>query len=135
MRDGDRWLAVSTQEKNPYAGSVTGDDPRWLARAEHPTALFINRNELWMWAIGQEPALLWRQSDPILQALWHRSGNTVFLATRTQLFALDLDERNGRIITPLADFSNITGMGMIDRDIYVAGTREGQEGLWRIKIE
>lgn len=135
LRDRDRWIAVSTREKNPYAGSASGDYPRWLPRAETPTALLINRNELWLWNIGKEPTLVWRQSDPIVQALWHRSGKTVFVAAREQVFALDLDERDGRTVTRLANFSTVTGMGMIDRDLYVAGTSDAQKGLWRLPLE
>ncbi len=135
LRDADRWLAVSIDSSNPYGGEAMGDHPRWLTRAGHPTALLLRRNELWLWELGKEPALLWRQSNPLVQALWHGSGSSVVIATEKNVFMLDLDEREGRLVTPLATCDHIAGMGFVDRELFVAGTRDGKDAVWRIGLE
>ena len=136
LHDQDRWLAINPQwYREPYAGRLTGDEPRWLPDAKIPTALFLNQNELWLWALGDEPTLLWRQSDPLIQAAWHRGGETVFVATSRTLFALDLDDRDGRLTTPIAAFDQIYDFTILDKVLYVAARKDDQRGLWKIEVE
>ncbi|HEU0051464.1 MAG TPA: hypothetical protein VFQ60_05425, partial [Patescibacteria group bacterium] len=134
LHDHDHWLAMDTASP-PYAEQLTGDHPRWLMGSEPLSALFVNDGEVWMWQMGKTPALLWRQSEPIQEVDWHRSGTSVFIADQHHLFALELDDRNGRQITQLADFDQIRDFGLIGKSLFIAGTKNGISGLWKIEIE
>jgi len=135
LTDGERWLCVDPKADPPTQGILTGDVPRWLNRSSRPRALFVNRNEVWSWDLGSNPTLLWRQSGTVVQARWHRGGTSVFIATPEQIFALDLDDRSGRTTTQIAAFDRINDFDLLGNTLYVAGTRQGQEGLWSVAVE
>lgn len=135
LKDGEDWLAIDPRTQPPNANLLNGDVPRWLADTNLPTALFLHRNELWSWRAGELPMLLWRQSEPIMKAAWHRSGDAVFIATKQQVFALDLDDRGGRIITTLANFDEIRDMDVLDKTLIIAAKKDGQDALWKLEVE
>ncbi|MDO8583613.1 MAG: PEGA domain-containing protein [bacterium] len=132
LRDAAQWLVLDPTDL-PVSEQATGDYPRWLHNSDN--ALFLNRGEIWLWHMGNSPELLWRQSEPILQAVWHREGRTIFVADEHQIFALSLDNRNGRVVTPLADFDRIDDMGMIGKVLFIAGTKNETQGLWKLEVE
>ena len=136
LRDGTRWLGVDPRQTPPFLGQAEGEAPRWLRDDEGPAhGLFAHGNELWLWALGEAPALLARQSDALVEAAWHASGDAVFFATKTQLEALELDERSGRIRQPLAAFDEIRSLDTLGKTVYVAGKRGGIDGLWAVTAE
>ncbi|MFA6429015.1 MAG: PEGA domain-containing protein [Patescibacteria group bacterium] len=135
LTDHGRWMAVNPKESPASQGILLGDYPRWLEDAREPQALFVNASELWQWNMAEKPTLLLRQSEPIIQARWHRSGTTVFFATAQTLIALDLDDRNGRQTTDLATFDRIFDFDLLDNDLYIAGEKEGKRGIWRMIVE
>lgn len=128
------WISVRLRFGGPVSQQATGDWPRWLHNAD-PLALLVNGNELTVWNPENEPDVIWRRSEPIIEAAWHRSGEVVFLANATDVIALDLDARDGRRAQTLATFDRINGLAVIDRMLYVAGVRNGTSGLWRLEIE
>ncbi len=135
LKDGERWLALNPKSSPPFAGQAFGDYPRWLSTQKEPSALLVNGNEVWVWVLGQNPTLIWRQSEPIIQAAWHRSGTRIFLASATQVTAIELDERNGRIITPLASCDRVWDMGFVGKNLYIAATKNSERGLWALPVE
>lgn len=135
FKNGDRWLAFDPSTQPTTAAILMGTKPQWLADTSVPTALFVHGNELWSWRTGENPLLLWRQSEPLVKAAWHRSGDVIFIATKQRLFALDLDERNGRIITDLATFDEIHDFDILDKTIVIAGKKDGQDALWSLQVE
>ena len=135
LKDKNRWLAIQPSASPAHAGEGSGDFPRWLPSSSKPRALLLSGNELLSWTLGEDPSLLWRHSEPLVQAVWHQSGSTVFIATKKQVFALELDERNGRLITPLADFENILDLAILNKTLYIAGTQDSQTGLWELPLE
>jgi hypothetical protein len=135
LRDGQRWVAIRPRFGEPYAGMVAGDEPEWLDGVPDPIGLIINQNELWIWRLGEDARLLWRQSEPIIEAHWHRSGTTVFLATQRSIMAISLDDSSGRQTATLAEFDRVDGFDLLDRDLFVSGERAGVRGLWRLRIE
>ncbi len=135
LRDGMRWLGVRIDGGTAYAGELFGDYPRWLTRAQTPTALFIQGSEVWRWELGSTPTLLIRESAPLVDAVWHPSGDYLFLATERQIIALEHDDRGGRHQVMLADFDSITGLTYSDGSLSIAGTREQSTGIWRLEIE
>jgi hypothetical protein len=98
---------------------------------------FLSRHdgELWMMRLGYQPELLLRESEPITGSAWYRSGNDVFYSTRHEVTALALDARDGRRQTLLATFDDIQGMTLGKKELYVAGTRAGKTGIWKIVVE
>lgn len=136
LRDGTRWLGVNPREDAPFLGMIEGDAPRWLTTSAGRTrALFVHNNELWQWDMTTQPELLVRESAQIREAVWHASGDAVFLASDTTVDVLDLDNRDGRIRHTLATFDHINDIDLVGKILYVAGTREGQTGLWSVTVE
>ena len=135
LQDRQRWLALALNSTEPFITQLEGDDPRWLESKRIPHALFLNHNELWEWSLEQEPRLLWRQSEPLIQATWHRSGRTVFVATQHEVIALNIDPEQSVATVPLAKFDKIHAMDVLDGNLLISGTRDGIQGLWSLPIE
>lgn len=136
LRDGDRWLSLNPRQDQPFLGSLEGDRPRWITLDDGRTqALFIHNNELWLWQTGDQPQLLVRESTPIREAVWHASGDAVFIASDTGIDVLDLDVRDGQIRHTLATFDRVNDVDMLGKVLYVAGSKNGQNGLWSVTIE
>ena len=135
LKDKQRWLALEPALKRPFLSQVYGDYPRWLPEAILPRALFIHGYELWDWTLDHQPVLLWRQSEPLVQAAWHRNGTTVFIATDRQVMALNTSPTQDRANVVLAQFDHIQDMDVFGKNLMVAGTKDGKEGLWSLPIE
>lgn len=131
LKDGNRWLAVRIRVDGNTAEEVIGDWPRWLPSSEEPTALFLNQNEIWMWELGNTPTLIARQSEPFVQVAWHPDGQTIFVASRSEVHALELDDRGGRQKTTLATFDRIYDMAYADGSIFVIAEQGGVRGMYR----
>lgn len=143
LRDGDTWLAIQDRAINPEYHAVKGD----MLRAPPASSLFritaqkqdqfiiVNGGELWNWNPLQEPELLLRQSENIVDAAWHHEGNDVFYTTAHGVFALNLDPRDGHIITPLAEFDEITDLAAINGQLQIAGTKNAEVGVWTLPVE
>lgn len=135
LRDGDRWLAVRIRVDGNTADEVVGDWPRWLQDSKVPTALFLNQNEIWVWELGAAPILIARQSEPFVQVAWHPDGQTMFVASRNEVYALELDDRGGRQKTSLASFDRIYDMAYADGALYISAEQSGVRGIYRRVVE
>jgi hypothetical protein len=135
LRDGQEWLVLDLTEKNPYLGRISGDRPRWLTTSSIPTALFLHGNEIWTWRLDESPELVWRQTEPIIEADWHEDGTHIFIAFKDRLATLELDQRDGRQMSVLAPFTSVTDMAILERDLYLAATSGTRTGLWRMSVE
>jgi hypothetical protein len=134
-RDGDLWLAVK-QNGEPEPETVQGMQPTWNNAGQASRAVVVHQNELWLWSPGEPPRLLLRRSEPFIDAVWHRNGLHLFVATKDRVFALELDDRGGFLITDLATgFEDIRAMTYSESAIYIAGTKDGIEGLYERVIE
>lgn len=131
LKDGNRWLAVRIRVDGNTAEEVTGDWPRWLPDAKTPTALFLNQNEIWTWELGASPTLIARQSEPFVQVVWHPDGQTIFVASKNEVYALELDDRGGRQKTSLANFDKIYDMTYANGSIFVNAELNGVRGMYR----
>lgn len=136
LRDGTRWLWIDTAATTPNAVLLEADALRFApSDAQTDGLLLLRGNELAYWVPGQDIHLLVRQSDPIREAAWHRSGDVVFFSTDTTIEALDIDERGGRRRQLLATFDRVSDFDILGSSLYVAGTKNGQEGVWMVTIE
>lgn len=130
-----QWLALNPYAEQPIQHQITAEKGLWSPNTVTPAqGLFVGMNELHLWT-PEGPTLLLRQTAPIVDAAWHRSGTIVFLATDTAIEALELDARDGRARTPIATFDAIQALASVGPYLYVAGTREGVTGLWMLTIE
>lgn len=131
LKDGDRWLSVRLRVDGNTAEEVNGDWPRWLTNAKIPMALFLNQNEIWTWALGEQPTLIARQSEPFVQVAWHPDGQTIFVASKNEVYALELDDRGGKQKTSLATFDKIYDMTYANGSIFVNAELNGVRGMYR----
>ncbi len=97
--------------------------------------LTVQANEIWLSTLGSEPELLLRKSVPIRSAVWHRLGKNLFYASPTEVVALNLDSRDGRMETTLAQFDEIFGIAVVKKNLYVSAKKQGTEGVWSVRIE
>ena len=128
------WLGVQLKYVPPEVQSVSGDGPRWSPKSDGPMAAFLHGGELWVWEMGKEPRLVWRQGDSLVQAVWHRSGTSLFIADQKEVKALSISDpvQSAR---SLASFDEIRDLTMLEKELYSAGKREGKDGLWKLSIE
>lgn len=133
-RNDDTWLAVKPNGE-PEPETVQGQRPTW-SPAGQARAVIVDQNELWLWIPGQPPRLLLRRSEPFTDAVWHRHGFHLFVSTNDRVFALELDDRGGFLITDLATgFEEIRAIAYSENAMYIAGTKDGVEGLYERLIE
>lgn len=136
LRDGSRWLWIDASTATPKAVLLEASALRFApADAQTNGLLLLRGNELAYWVPGQDTQLLIRQSNPIHEATWHRSGDVVFFSTDTTIEAIDIDERGGRRRQTLATFDHVSDFDLLGTSLYVAGTKDGQEGVWMLTIE
>jgi hypothetical protein len=135
LKDGNRWLAVRIRVDGNRAEEVTGDWPRWLPSSDIPTALFLNQNEIWTWELGSAPVLIARQSEPFVQVAWHPDGQTIFVASKNEVYALELDDRGGKQKTLLASFDKIYDMTYADGSVFVNAELGGVRGMYRRVVD
>ncbi len=131
------WFALALSDPHPYGGSIQGDYPRWFQDPISPDrtrALLVRGGELWLWEPGKGAILLWRQAEHLTQALWNKEGTHVILADARHVFALELDDRDGRITTPLAEFEHISDIALLQDVLYVSGQHQTGEGVFTIAL-
>jgi hypothetical protein len=135
LRDGNEWISLDPDEDAPTVRRVQGDRLRPYTTRQKTIYLLVNGGELWSWDPSNEPELLLRQSEPIVEALWHPDGRSVIFATKTSVSALDMDTRDGRLQTTLATVSDLTDMLLIDNRLLLSATREDRTASWSLDIE
>jgi hypothetical protein len=135
LRDGSSWMSLNPDEAAPVVHRVSGDRLRPFVTRQKTTYLLVRGGELWMWEPTMDPELLLRQSQPIREAAWDETGRSVIFATDTNIVALDLDPRDGRLQTTLAAFGQTTDFVMNKKRLLIAGERNEQEMIWLLEIE
>lgn len=130
-----QWLSLQESGGTSEYRSANGDRLRLFHSSAGDHFLLVNNGELWLWDPQNDPELLYRQSDPILAAAWHHTGNDVFFATSKNVYALNLDQRDGRRLTPLASFDRVSDMIVFKNDLLIAGEKDGKKGVWTLVVE
>lgn len=128
-----------------YLLDVASDDPILLTA--HGTRYDWNEHlERFVWTDGIElnafdvasraTKFITRQSEPIIAAAWHPSGQAIFAATATALNAFTFEDGIVQATIPLAAFDisafwhDATG-----KYVYLYGTKEGTEGIYRLQVK
>jgi len=135
LNDGWDWLSLQAENNPPQYRKITGDAPRLLVSKKINYYLFVNGTELLIWNPLAEADLILRQSDRILDAAWHATGDNIFYATEKDVRVINLDPRDGRQISTLATFDRITDFAYYDGTLYILAVRDDKTGLWTLKVE
>jgi hypothetical protein len=135
LRDGNSWISLNPDEESPVMHRVTGDRLRPFATRQKINYLLVDGGEMWLWDPTMDPELLLRQSEPIREATWDDTGRSVLFATRTNVTALDLDPRDGRLQTTLATYTSIGDIAVSKKQLLIAGTREDSAAIWALALE
>lgn len=80
--------------------------------------------------------LLTRVSSPITNLAWHPNGSTIFYSETTNVYAMELDSRNGRNIFNLANLNKLEtfAIGKDSASLYLIGENEKGGGLFVKKL-
>lgn len=135
LRDRTDWLSLDPRADQPVIFKVSGDYLRAWSDGQTPRFLLKHDGEIWVWSPAAQPELIVRDSRHVPNVIWHAYGEDIVLSTDTQVAILNLDQRDGRLRTPLAEFSQVYDLALVNKKIYVAGTRDNQSGVWTIEIE
>ncbi|MFA5129484.1 MAG: PEGA domain-containing protein [Patescibacteria group bacterium] len=137
LRNGFDWILFDPRGVNTQKNHFSSDEaPIAFTSRDETMLLSWHEGELWLSSSQtQSSDLLIRKGEPIVGAIWHTSGKDVFFATRHSVFVLELDSRNGRIETELAQFADIQGMGYLRGQLYISGTRDGEQGIWILSVD
>ncbi len=135
LRDGNRWLSVDPSKSSPHISTVTGDKLRPFAKNSTVTYLTKSNGEIWTWIPSDEPDLISRESAVVQQVAWLLNGKNVAVASEQKIYILNIDARDGRIRTPIATFDAIKDMATIGNILYVAGTKDGRDTIWKIPLQ
>lgn len=133
LRDQNKWLWIDTNQEPAIISQAEGD---WLnpvtVKRKTKYAFKIN-NEAWIWQ-ENNPELIYRQSDPLVGVAWHPQGRDLVVAGKNEITMFNLDSRDGRCKTTLAQFDNLQAVTILQDSIYVIGQKHGLQGLWKIDL-
>jgi hypothetical protein len=134
LRDQNRWLWTDMAAEPSISYEARGDWLLPITYKRQTLYAFKNSNEAWVWEKDQEPELIDRQSDPLVSVSWHTDGRDLMVATKNEIQMFSLDNRNGRYKTVLATFDQIDSAIVLGDTAFVAGTKNGKQGLWRLPL-
>lgn len=135
LNDKENWLSLEPDSKNPLVRRAKGDHLQVYEEKKKNVYLLVNGGEIWRWDPANDPELLLRDSNKIVEAVWHASGRDIAFATEKSVIMLNLDPRDGRLSTKLAEFDQIKDLALVKKQIYILGTSAGKTGLWKLEIE
>lgn len=137
-RATSRWLAFRPDAAENEVRSVNlpvTAPPTQTTLGDDTLFVTYGSGEMWVVALGGSAELLTRTSQPITGAVWHTEGPYLFYATQRDVSAVGLDTRDGREQVTLASFTRITQLTAANDNLYIAGTRGTQAGIWLIPTE
>ncbi|MFA5936174.1 MAG: PEGA domain-containing protein [Patescibacteria group bacterium] len=135
LKTGNEWISLNPDDTAPSVHRVFGDRLRPYVTRQKTSYLLVNGGELWLWDPALEPELLLRQSQPIIEAMWHESGRSIIVATETNVSILDLDPRDGRLQTQLTTFDRLQDAALLKQQLIVSGDKNEQTAIWSLEIE
>ncbi len=134
LHDGTNWLWINNAQNKTFSSQTSGQWLYGLTIKRLTNYVYKNNNEVWVWTQGSNPILIYRQTEPIVQVAWHSDGNDIMVATEKDVRMYNLDDRNGRFETVLANFDSISDATIVNDNIFVAGTKNNTSGVWRIQL-
>lgn len=109
MLDSERQqLEIVNLDDRRQSRVVTARGVDWLS---NDVLLYYNDWELWIYDLNKkEPELITRLSQPITAARWHPAGRHIIFASGGVIKVIELDNREFRNITDLAQFTAVSGL-------------------------
>jgi hypothetical protein len=137
LTSDDEWLGFDPDADEPAALRIpVSGDTQYMKISGDSFILSRHLGEIWITDLEPgEPELAVRTSREIKAAFWFRAGTDVFYATDNKVIALNLDPRDGRMETVLAEFDEIFDMALANRVLYVAARRGEERGIFRLRVE
>ncbi len=134
-QDATRLFLINRNSSKTLSGAFIISDHADPELYQTPTNVLIhNLHEVWMWDGINYPTLVTRQSNPIINAVFDQKEQTIFVATASQIYAIELDQRDGQLTTPLATFDHIDDLTILQNTLYIAGTLHAQRGIWEYSL-
>lgn len=134
LKRDDDWMAVSLNKDGFESKTATGKQPVWSNR-DASRGILIHGTEITIWDLDQESEVVWRRSEPVIAAAWHRAGDIVFLATEHEVLALDLDPRDGYMVYQLSSFDRVHDIAVLNQELYIAAEEQGRHGVFVQRVE
>ncbi|HWQ99411.1 MAG TPA: PEGA domain-containing protein [Candidatus Methylomirabilis sp.] len=137
LKSQDALLGFDPDAARPFSVRLPASGvPQTQTRSGKTTMLSWNGGEGWFYRLEDDQSELFVRKSSALRGLaWHRLGYDVFYATSQEIIAMNLDPRDGRRETILAAFDEVFGMAVTKKAIYVAGSRNGERGVWSVRTE
>lgn len=135
VSNGSERLFVIDPSSGPKAFEGRGRGGTWSADGQR--LLYWNDLEVRVYdARNGSDELITRLSGPIRQAAWHRPEWNVLYASGDDLFAVETDDRHGRVTVPLSGYDalDVFASSRNGDYLYAFGTIGGSSGLWRTRI-
>jgi hypothetical protein len=132
---GDDLFVIDSSGDQPKAFEARGKGGVWSA--DGTRLLYWNDLEVRIYdARSGNDDLLTRLSGPITQAAWHAPEWNVLYAANGGLFTTESTDHYGRLTVPLAEFTTIDGFAVGDAGdfAYIYGKKDGQSGLWKLRL-
>lgn len=133
LADGTRWLGIRLHLGNtPDVMRAEGDYPRWSPDTKHPRAAFVDTHEIHLWSPDMPETVIWRQSTPILNAVWNDQGDVLYIADQQQVFALPIDTLQESHPVTLGQFDQVWDIATEGTTLYAVAKQGAQRGIFTI---
>ncbi|HPN15060.1 MAG TPA: PEGA domain-containing protein [bacterium] len=133
LRDQNKWLWIDTAQNPASISQAYGDWLNAVSVKKNIKYAFKHNNEAWIWQ-ENNPELIYRQSDPLVGVAWHAQGRDLAVAGKNEVIMFNLDSRDGRYKTTLAQFDNLQAITILQDAIYIIGQKQNQQGLWKLDL-
>lgn len=132
---GDRLFTIDPSGDRPTAFEGRGRDGVWSS--DGTRLLYWNDLELRMYdARSGSDELINRLGESIGQASWQRPEWTALYAVHNTLFGIETVDRFGRMTVPLVEFQKLHRFAVSTNGdtAYIFGVRDGEDGLWKLRL-
>ncbi|MBP6942820.1 MAG: PEGA domain-containing protein [Candidatus Buchananbacteria bacterium] len=136
MLDSERQqLEIVNLDDRRQSRVVTARGVDWLS---NDVLLYYNDWELWIYDLNKkEPELITRLSQPITAARWHSAGRHIIFASGGVIKVIELDNREFRNITDLAQFTTVSGL-IVNSDgtaLYANAASSTSWGVYKLELQ
>lgn len=93
--------------------------------------------ELWIYNLEtKNQELLARYSKEIIDVLWHPKNNWIIFAFSNSIQAIELDERDGKNVVELIEVERVENLLIMEKkELWFRGKIEGEEGMFRVRVQ
>lgn len=141
----DEWLALHSKQGSTYLVKINNIQNQIYTIKDCKKAELIGGNmflcsneyEIFTYDVSNNEEILYdRLSEPVRSIYWHQTNNYILFLTDTSVYSLELDSRDYRNKTKLADFEKITSsaFNINTNKLYISGSYKGQDGTYELGL-